>query len=289
MNLGPHKFTTHTRENGMVRIFQVGAGSGGMPVLDLLAQDPRVDHITLVEPDVYQAHNVERHWFPRSAIGQPKAQLAKDWLLERRPEIGVDLIEGDLLDPSLRETLDAAIACANVGVCAVDNEPAKYHFDSLMRRHGKPWTLGEVLSGGIGGFVHWFRPDGPCYGCVASFLKRGVEPEPESPPPDYSQPQAAVEEARIPASKCAVTAIASWHACLTQALLDDPKGFDPGFTTVLVSLRVVTGIFPEMFRPHRWNIARSPECLLCRPPDREIAAEDLDGALHEALQRLAHE
>ena len=64
-------------------------------------------------------------------------------------------------------------AC-DIGICAADNEPAKFHFDMLMRRHQKPWTLGEVLSGGIGGFVHWFNPGGPCYGCVASHLRRSV-------------------------------------------------------------------------------------------------------------------
>ncbi len=273
----------------MTRVFQVGAGSGGMPVLDLLALDRRIDHVTLVEPDVYQSHNVDRHWFPPSAVGRPKVELAREWLAERRPDLVVDVIPGDLLDTQLQDRFDAAIAHADLGVCAVDNEPAKYHFDALMRRHGKPWTLGEVLSGGIGGFVHWFRPGGACYGCVASFLKRGVEPEPETPPPDYSQPQAAIREARIPASKSAVVAIASWHACLTQALIDNPKGFDPGFTTVLVSLQKIAGIFPDMFRVHRWSIVRSPECLLCRPPDHDIAAEDLDGALHDALERLAHE
>jgi hypothetical protein len=50
--------------------------------------------------------------------------------------------------PSLGEV---ATRTADVGDCAADNEKAKYHFDALMRRHGRPWTLGEVLSGGIDG------------------------------------------------------------------------------------------------------------------------------------------
>lgn len=273
----------------MARLFQVGVGSGGLPVLDLLAQDARVSHVVLVEPDLYRPHNIARHWLPVSAIGRPKAELAREWLAARRPDLSVEIIVGDLLDPTLQSRYEEAVAASDLGICAVDNEPAKYHFDAMMRRYGKPWTLGEVLSGGIGGFVHWFRPGGPCYGCVASFLKRGVTEEPEAPPPDYSQPQATVEEARIPASKSAINVIAALHANLTQALLDDPVGFDPGFTTYLLSLRMVPGVFSGMFRPHRWSIPRSPECLLCRLPDREIAAEDLDGALHQAIERLAHE
>ena len=59
----------------MVSLFQVGAGSGGMPVLDMLAQDRRISRVTLVEPDVFKEHNVERHLFPRSAAGKLKAKL----------------------------------------------------------------------------------------------------------------------------------------------------------------------------------------------------------------------
>ena len=44
-----------------------------------------------------------------------------------------------------------------------------------------------ALSGGIGGFVHWFVPGGPCYGCVASHLQRSVTVD-EAQAPDYSQP-----------------------------------------------------------------------------------------------------
>ena len=54
----------------MAHVFQVGAGSGGIVVLDLIARDPRVTRLTLVEPDVYKPHNVHRHLFPLSAVVQ---------------------------------------------------------------------------------------------------------------------------------------------------------------------------------------------------------------------------
>jgi len=272
----------------MRHLFQVGIGSGGMPVLDALVQDRRIGHVTLVEPDVYQQHNVERHLFPLSAVGQLKAEVAREWLMDRRPELEVTIVVADLMDPARRAQIEAAVAVADVGVCAADTEAAKYHFDALMRRHGKPWTLGEVLSGGIGGFVHWFRPGGPCYGCVASHLKRSIEEEKHASP-DYSQPNGAVTESRIPASKAAIMAIAGLHAAVTQLMLEDVADFNPGFTSLLLTLRQVPDLFREAFRPHRMTINRSPDCLICRKPEREIAAEDLDVALTEALERLAHE
>ena len=42
----------------MAHVFQVGAGSGGIVVLDLLARDPRVTRVTLGEPAVYKPHTV---------------------------------------------------------------------------------------------------------------------------------------------------------------------------------------------------------------------------------------
>ena len=83
-----------------MQIFQVGAGSGGIVVLDLVARDPRVTGITLVEPDVYAEKNVHRHLFPKSAVGRLKADLAAEWLRERRPDLKTNTVAADLTDPS---------------------------------------------------------------------------------------------------------------------------------------------------------------------------------------------
>jgi molybdopterin/thiamine biosynthesis adenylyltransferase len=279
----------------MVRLLQVGAGSGGIAVLDAICRDPRITHLSLIEPDIYKSHNVERHLLPAGAVGQMKADLAAQWLRERRPDLEVGVFPNDLLDQAFQTRLDRLAAEADVGVCAVDNEPAKFHWDALMRRHAKPWTLGEVLSGGIGGFVHWFVPGGPCYGCVASFLKRSISTE-KPIAPDYSNPGAALAATTVPAGKAAIQAIAALHALVTLGLLDDPGKYDPGFTTLLLTLARVPGVFDEAFRPYRFRIARLAECLICRPGAEQAAgslealsAEELDVALDQALARLGND
>lgn len=274
----------------MAHLLQVGAGSGGMPVLDLIARDARITRVTLIEPDVYKPHNVVRHVFPQDAVGQAKADLARAWLLARRPDLEVDTIQCDVADPAHATTIESATATCDIGVCAADNEPAKYFFDALMRRHGKPWTLGEVLSGGIGGFVHWFVPGGPCYGCVASHLQRSVTVEKPSTP-DYSAPGGPVVETTIPASKAAIQTIASLHALVTLELLGSPE-YNPGFTSLLFTLQRVTDMFDEAFRPYRFRVPRLAECLICRtatPANGTASSEDLDVALDQALARLGHE
>jgi ThiF family len=266
----------------LAHLVQVGAGSGGMTVLDIVCRDPRITHVTLIEPDVYNPHNVVRHQFPLSAVGQTKAHLAATWLAERRPDLCVDLLICNLLDSAYQNKIVSAVEACDIGVCAADNEPAKFHFDALMRRHKKPWTLGEVLSGGIGGFVHWFVPGGPCYGCVASFLRRSVKVDADKPP-DYSAPGAPVPETTIPASRASIEVIASLHAQVTLQLLTARKAYDPGFTSLLFTLEKVPGIFDEAFRAHRFRIPRSPDCLICR---EQAATGDLDRALDDALTRL---
>ncbi len=296
----------------MAHLFQVGVGSGGMPVLDMVCRDPRVTRVTVVEPDVYKPHNVERHLFPAGDVGQPKAVLARRWLLDRRPELHVDLLPCDLLDPQQQPAIEEAVRACDVGVCAADNEAAKFHFDALMRRAGKPWTLGEVLSGGIGGFVHWFAPGGPCYGCVASHLQRPANPDfvavEKEQAPDYSQPGGAVHETRIPAAKASINTVAALHALVTLELLESALAspaeesqtrsgssdvlsrFDPGFTTLLLTLKRVPEVFEEAFRPYRFRVARLPDCLVCRAgrPVPETP-EELDVALDQALARLGNE
>jgi hypothetical protein len=269
----------------MAHLFQVGAGSGGMLVLDMVARDERVARVTLVEPDVYKPHNVHRHLFGLSAVGQPKAELARRWLLERRPDLDVSILMCDVTDPAQQGKLHAAAAGADLGVCAADNEPAKYHFDALMRAHARPWTLGEVLSGGIGGFVHCFTPSGPCYGCVASYLQRSVKVE-DAPAPDYSAPGGPVPEATVPAGMSSIWAIASLHALATLDLLDDPTGYEPPFTTLLWTLRRVPGVFEEALKPYRFRVTRAAGCLICQARPTPSAVEELDVALDQALARL---
>lgn len=267
----------------MAHLFQVGAGSGGMPVLDLVCRDERITRVTLVEPDVYKPHNVHRHLFSMHDVGRPKAEVAREWLLARRPDLDVQILLADLTDSAVQGALHEIVGEADLGVCAADNEPAKYHFDHLMRQHARPWTLGEVLSGGIGGFVHRFVPDGPCYGCVAGHLQRVVTVD-NSPAPDYSSPAGPVYEITIPATRAAISTIASLHALVTLDLLDGPHGLN--FTTLLLSLKQVPGIFAEPFRPHRLTIPRAADCLVCQAHPTPTTMEQLDVALDQALARL---
>lgn len=275
-----------------MHLVQVGAGSGGMAVLDLVARDGRLTRVTLIEPDVYAEHNVARHLFGRAGVGRLKCELAAEWLAERRPDLAVEAWPIDVTAPGEQGRIRDAVAACDVGVCAADNEAAKFHCDALFRHTGKPWTLGEVLSGGVAGWVHRFRPDrgGPCYGCVASHLQRdAIGPaggDPAAPAVDYADPGAAELRQRVPASRASIAAVASLHALVTLDLLGDDAG--RAWTSLLFALAPMPGVFAEAFGQRAFAVPRLPGCLVCGvPASAEEPGRDLDDELGDALGRLA--
>jgi len=268
----------------MACIIQVGVGSGGMAVLDLIIRDPQVTDVTLIEPDRFEMDNVDRHLIGHSGVGRAKVELAAEWVREHRPGIRMRTVSTSLSADGCAGSIDELADSADIGICAVDNETAKYAWDELMRRHAKPWTLGEVLSGGIGGFVHWFAPGNACYGCVAGYLQRAISID-QGKAPDYSQPDGGMAETKIPASRAAISTIASLHALVTLGLLTHRTGYAPGFTSLLFSLEPVANVFPLAFKPYRFQIPRAPDCLICGTGGLH-AEEDVDVAIHDALARL---
>ena len=122
----------------MSTLFQVGAGSGGMVVLDLLCREPSVQRIVLLDPDVYKSHNVHRHYFGtragRPAQGRTGGRMGQ--AISPRPG---SRHPGDRSARPVAPGRNRSSRCqsCDIGVCAVDNEPAKYHFDALMRKHAQ--------------------------------------------------------------------------------------------------------------------------------------------------------
>ncbi len=95
----------------------------------------------------------------------------------------------------------------------------------------------------------------------------------------------------IPASKAAIGVIAGLHAQVTLKMLgaaNPQAGLD--FTSLLLTLEGVPEIFEEAYRPYRFRVVRSAECLICREEASAApsSAEELDVALDRALARLGH-
>ena len=178
--------------------------------------------VTLIEPDVYKPHNVERHLFPLSAVGERKAVLAERWLQERRPDL-------DVRPARLRP--------------AGPGPPGGHRRGGRRRRHRRlrrRQRAGQVSLG---------RPDAPPRQTVdarrsAQRRHRRLRPLVRARRPllrlrgqpfaahrrAWTKPRrrttptraAPCTETTIPASKASIHAIASLHALVTLGLLDGP-------------------------------------------------------------------
>ncbi|MEZ6141042.1 MAG: ThiF family adenylyltransferase [Zavarzinella sp.] len=268
----------------MATIFIAGVGSGGMSVLDLVARDPLVTEIILIDPDFYAPHNVQRHYFPPVDVGMLKVELARRWLQAMRPELSIIAEPIDLLDSNHHDWLADVSNRCDLGICAVDREPAKFQFDFLMRTAHKPWTLGEVLAGGIAGWVHLFLPGSACYGCVCSYLKREIELVQE-PVPNYSQQESTLPATSIPASRAAISTMGSLHAHSSLQLLHHQE---LPFSSLLFPLQVVPEIFTIPYQALSYQFSPLPECLFCSGSSAAPDAENqtMDQLLTSRLQQL---
>ena len=79
----------------------------------------------------------------------------------------------------------------------------------------------------------------------------------------------------------------SWHAVLTLDLIAGASSAD--FTSLLITLARVPGVFDQPFRTHRFRTEKALSCLLCSAVTPPAAGEDLDAALDQALARLGHD
>jgi len=85
------------------------------------------------------------------------------------------------------------------------------------------------------------------------------------------------------ASKAAIATIAGLHALVTLDLLDN---VDPGFTTILLSLKKADGVFNEAYRSHRFLVPKLEGCLVCGMAGSAVTEGELDVALDQAFARL---
>jgi tRNA A37 threonylcarbamoyladenosine dehydratase len=105
----------------MAHLVQVGLGSGGMSVVDMLVRDMRISKISLIEPDLLKPHNLTRHLLGSDNVGKPKLLSAIKWLKDRNKNLEIIAIEAILQDPEKQDLINNAIKGADFGVCAVDN------------------------------------------------------------------------------------------------------------------------------------------------------------------------
>ncbi|MFA6512530.1 MAG: ThiF family adenylyltransferase, partial [Patescibacteria group bacterium] len=147
------------------KIVVVGLGSLGSLVMGNLIYPWR--EIILVDPELLEIDNVERHLLSPHYVGKPKVAGVKDVLVEWGiPAERVIAYHGGVQD-ILYDHGDASLV-----IVGVDNRKAKIFIDGWARSNNIPMLVGGVYPKGNGGHVVALpKPADICYACAAHALK----------------------------------------------------------------------------------------------------------------------
>jgi molybdopterin/thiamine biosynthesis adenylyltransferase len=267
------------------RVAVVGLGSGGGQVALSLAMSG-VGQFVLIDDDILEAGNIVRHVADRRYIGQPKAEVMRDLILQRNPEAQIETHQGRI------EAQLSALDDIDLLVVAVDNENSKFLLNEIALQRNLTAVYAGVYERGEGGDVAVIHPyDGPCYACWAGALRaeNAVAANPDQTL-DYGMigPEGTLESE--PGLWLHVVRVASVQAHMVlNELLKGTEVYElmPGNTVILanVALEILSG---QITQPHGavWvTVERDPTCLVCGEQLRHGAA--MRGELDDESMSLA--
>ena len=150
------------------KVLCVGAGGLGSPALLYLAA-AGVGTLGIVEFDVVDESNLQRQIIhSQKDIGRPKAESARDRVLETNPYVNVQLHQERLDSSNVMELF----AKYDLIVDGTDNFATRYLVNDACVLLGKPYVWGSIYRFDGQASVFWAEY-GPCYRCLY----------PEPPPP----------------------------------------------------------------------------------------------------------
>lgn len=150
------------------KVLCVGAGGLGSPSLMYLAA-AGVGTLGIVEFDVVDESNLQRQIIHgQSDIGRPKAESARDSVLEINPYVTVNLHTERLDSSNVMELFSQY----DLIVDGTDNFATRYLVNDACVLLGKPYVWGSIYRFDGQASVFWAE-HGPCYRCLY----------PEPPPP----------------------------------------------------------------------------------------------------------
>jgi molybdopterin/thiamine biosynthesis adenylyltransferase len=134
----------------------VGLGAIGTPLAWLLAGDPRIAALRLIDGDRVERSNLPRQVLYRDQdIGRPKAIVLAERL--GHPEWAVpERLDGD----NAARLLDGVDVVGD----GTDNWPTRLVIDATCRRTGRPWLFLSAIR--WEGQAALMAPDGPCLRCL---------------------------------------------------------------------------------------------------------------------------
>lgn len=155
------------------RVLLVGLGGLGSPAGMYLAASG-IGRLTLADDDTVELSNLQRQIVHTTAsLGQSKVESAQRTLAALNPDIDIVPLRARLAG----DTLERAVAEADVVVDGSDNFPTRFAINAACVRTRRPLVSGAVIR--TEGQVTVFdprQPHSPCYRCLYQETNEPAEP-----------------------------------------------------------------------------------------------------------------
>lgn len=241
----------------------VGLGSGGGFVALSLAMSG-VQHFALIDGDELESGNVTRHVADLRYVGQNKAAAVADLMMNRNPDVKIDLREGLIEDHW--DSLDDV----DILVAAVDDEQVKYAINEKCLEKRLSASYAGVYERGEGGDHVIIKPfAGPCYACWSEATREGAK---VSMNPVGDLDYGMIDETGTldaePGLWANVTKVAGIQTLLiiNELLRGTTAHNEMPANTIIAANTYIDIIEGQESDPHTgiWiEIQRDPECLVC--------------------------
>lgn len=160
------------------RFLLVGTGSLGGPLALELAK-AGTGALTIVDPDVYEAHNTTRHLLALRWSGTAKAEAVARQAEELNPFVETTALSDESVGASLcGDELERLVADHDVVVDTTGDHSARLILDRYTRAQRRPLIVAGLTDDALGGDVVVFRPDSACIHCFQRQQGQGTIPEP---------------------------------------------------------------------------------------------------------------
>lgn len=158
-----------------LRFALIGCGRSGSMLAHTLAR-LGVSHLTLIDPDEVEAHNLDGDGFTPARLGKPKVQALEDSLGQINPLLSVQPVQSVISSISALE----AVKPVDVLICAADNDGARWICGAISACYLKPLLdvgVSVESENRMGADIRWIVPGDRCLQCFGGIAA-----------PDHLQP-----------------------------------------------------------------------------------------------------
>ena len=143
------------------KLICIGAGAIGSHFVPLMVRSGFFTRFVLVDPDVYQTHNLASQDISVRDLGRPKVEVIRDHIRRIDSELKVDVIAESV------ERVPLGRLRGNLIATCVDNLAARRHVSRAAWRFGVPWVDAGVRTEGMLVRVDTYLPslDSGCMEC----------------------------------------------------------------------------------------------------------------------------